>query len=328
MRSFFDHSLTAPYRKKRENLNNDHRAAPLENTRPGHGTFMGIPSYQAGTHADAVILGIPYDIATHPHRVGSRLGPDHVRFQSIQTRPYLSDGALTAGHGLTVADAGNVVVTPGRSQEAFASIQSGVAQILDAGAVPVTLGGDGAVTLPQLRAVSERHPELVVVHLDAHTDSYPVDAEEPFTNASTFTHAAAEGLIDVASSFHLGVRGTSSLSGVVDFASQLGYQVSSAQELLDLGMAGVAGVIREAVGDRPVYLCWDMDIFDPSVAPGVCTPEWGGLSAAQGLELMRSFAALNLVAVDINTVSPPHDPTGATGSLAARVLLEALHSLA
>ena len=290
---------------------------------------MGIPSYQTGVDADAVILGIPYDIATHPHRVGSRLGPDHVRFQSIQTRPYLSDGPLTAGHGLTVVDAGNVIVTPGKSVEAFAAIHSAVGQILDAGAVPVTLGGDGAVTLPQLRAVSERHPEFVVVHLDAHTDCYPVDADEPFTNATTFTHAASEGLIDVPSSFHLGVRGTSSLSGVVDFASQLGYRVSSAQEILDLGMAKAASQILETVGSsRPVYLCWDMDVFDPSVAPGVCTPEWGGLSAAQGIELMRSFAALNLVAVDINTVSPPHDPTGATGSLAARVLLEALHSLA
>ena len=304
-------------------MNND-----LDNTRPAHGTFMGIPSYQAGASADAVILGIPYDIATHPHRVGSRLGPDHVRFQSIQTRPYLSDGQLTAGHGLTVVDAGNVIVTPGKSVEAFTAIHSAVGQILDAGAVPVTLGGDGAVTLPQLRAVSERHPEFVVVHLDAHTDCYPVDAEEPFTNATTFTHAASEGLIDVASSFHLGVRGTSSLGGVVYFATQLGYRVSSAQDLLDQGMANVASQILETVGNRPVYLCWDMDVFDPSVAPGVCTPEWGGLSAAQGIELMRSFAALNLVAVDINTVSPPHDPTGSTGSLAARVLLEALHSLA
>lgn len=289
---------------------------------------MGIPDYQDGMPADAVILGIPYDIATHPHRVGSRLGPDHVRFQSVQTRPYLSDGPRTAGHGLTVADAGNVVVTPGKSVEAFASIQGAVGHILDAGAVPVTLGGDGAVTLPQLRAVAERHPGLVVVHFDSHTDCYPVDPDEPFTNATTFTHAASEGLIDVASSFHLGVRGTSSLGDVVDFASQLGYRVLSTQNLLDLGMAGVANHILETVGNRPVYLCWDMDVFDPSVAPGVCTPEWGGLSAAQGIELMRSFAALNVVGVDINTVSPPHDPTGSTGSLAARVLLEALHGLA
>jgi agmatinase len=289
---------------------------------------MGVPSFQTGMNADAVVLGIPYDIATHPHRVGSRLGPDHVRFQSVQTRPYLSDAQQTAGHGLTVADAGNVIVTPGRSEEAFVSIQAAVEQILDASAVPVTLGGDGAVTLPQLRAVAAAHPGLVVVHLDAHTDCYPVDPDEPFTNATTFTHAASEGLIDVASSFHLGVRGTSSLGGVVDFARQVGYRVSSAQELLDLGMANVASEILRTVGSRPVYLCWDMDVFDPSVAPGVCTPEWGGLSAAQGIELMRSFAQLNLVAVDINTVSPPHDPTGSTGSLAARMLLEALHSLA
>jgi agmatinase len=289
------------------------------------GTFMQVPPV-GEQQTDVAVLGIPYDIATHPHRVGSRLGPDHVRQQSVQTRRYLADRQGDPFALLKVADAGNVAVVAGRPTEAYPRIEGAVGAILAAGATPLTFGGDGAVTLPQLRAVAARWPDLTVVHVDAHTDAYPVDPDDPFTNATTFTHAAHEQLVDVGSSHHIGVRGTTSLPGVIAFARDLGYPVLTTMELREAGIEAVARQLTEDLRGRPVYLCWDMDIFDPSVAPGVCTPEWGGLSAAEGIKLIRALSNLDVVAYDINTVSPPHDPVGMTGSLAARVALEFLYS--
>ena len=96
----------------------------------------------------------------------------------------------------------------------------------------------------------------------------------------------------------------------------------------DIGFAQTIAEFSQVVGGRPVYLCWDMDVFDPSVAPGVCTPAWGGLSAREGIELLRSLSGLNIVAMDFNTVSPPQDVQGMAAQLCAHMIMEALVLLA
>jgi len=300
----------------------------MDHVRPASGTLFGVPDAVASASADVLVLGVPYDIATDPYRTGSREGPEHVRVRSARTRPALvdvPDGAVL--DRLTVADAGDVELTPGRPDTAFPRIQAAVAAILDRGAVPLTIGGDGAVTLPQLRAAAAAHGPLTVVHLDAHTDAYPGDAAEPYTNATTFARAVEEGVVDPASSTHAGIRGTTSFPDAVAYARDLGYAVTTMPELRRAGIEPTAHAARTRAGDRPVYLCWDMDVFDPAVAPGVCTPEWGGLTAAEGIELARALAGLNIIAIDVNTVLPNHDPYGQTGDLAARMLLELLHLL-
>lgn len=305
------------------------RSWPPAEVRPASGTLLGVPSAADCDGPDVIALGVPYDIATDPYRVGSRMGPDHVRTMSAQTRPALvdvPDGAVL--DRLRVADGGNVTVTPGRPEPAFAAIEAAVAAILAADAVPLTIGGDGAVTLPQLRAVAGEHGPLAVVHLDAHTDAYPGDQAEPYTNATTYARAVEEGLVDAGASAHLGVRGTTSFPGAVAYARDLGYDVVTMPELHRAGVTATASAQAERLGGRPVYLCWDMDVFDPSVAPGVCTPEWGGFTAAEGIAFARALTGLNVVAVDLNTVLPPHDPYGQTGSLAARMIVELLHVLA
>ncbi|MNX98662.1 Proclavaminate amidinohydrolase [compost metagenome] len=180
------------------------------------------------------------------------------------------------------------------------------------------MGGDGAVTLPQLRAVARRHPDFVVLHFDSHTDTYPIPG---YNTATTFTRAAEEGLLDVASSFHVGTRGSSFMPGVLEFGREVGYTIMPYDDF-DRDQKAALEDIKQRIGQRPVYLCFDMDIFDPSCAPGVCTPEWGGLSAKEGLALLRQLAGLNFVAFDVNTVSPPQDVQGATAFLAATVMQE------
>ena len=147
-----------------------------------------------------------------------------------------------------------------------------------------------------------------MLHFDSHTDTYPIPG---YNTATTFTRAAEEGLLDVARSFHVGTRGSSFMPGVLEFGREVGYTIVPFDDF-DADRTGALDAIRQRIGQRPVYLCFDMDIFDPSCAPGVCTPEWGGLSPKEGLALLRQLAGLNFVAFDVNTVSPPQDVQGAT----------------
>jgi agmatinase len=189
------------------------------------------------------------------------------------------------------------------------------------------MGGDGAVTLPILRALRRHHADLAVLHVDAHTDTFPADANAEwrrFSTATTFTHAVAEDLVRPQHSFHIGARGPTYLPDAYGLARALGYNVIPNIELRQRGIASVTEEVKAALGERPVHLCWDMDVFDPSCAPGVCTPTWGGLGAAEGLAMLRALCGLNLVGFDVNTVSPPHDSAGMTALLAGFCLREAL----
>jgi len=267
------------------------------------------------------VLGIPFDCGTHPFRVGSRQGPDAIREQSRLARPFdpfRRAGVDNPSQALRAADAGNVVCWPGDPERSYPLIEEAVGRIFDAGAIPVTMGGDGAVTLPQLRAAARRHPGLVVLHFDAHTDTYPLPG---YNTATTFTRAAEESLLDLSASFHVGARGGSFMGGIIEYGRELGYTVVPFDDFISDQVA-VLDEIKRRVGDRPVYLCFDMDVFDPSCAPGVCTPEWGGLTAREGLALLRRLTGLNFVAFDVNTVSPPQDVGGATAFLAAIVMQE------
>lgn len=283
-------------------------------------TFMDAPASYDLKSSRAAILGIPFDCGTHPMRIGARLGPSSIREQSALVRrfePPLHDFDPVAS--LKVVDCGNAKVVPSAIGESFAVIEEAVWRIASASVIPVTMGGDGAVTLPQLRALHRCHPDMVALHIDAHTDTYPGEGaeRERYNTATTFTRAAEEQLIDAASSFHIGARGPTYLQGAFKHARERGYQVIPGRDLARRGMDDVLQEVHDTLTGRPVYLCFDMDFFDPSCAPGVCTPAWGGVSAIEGLELIRRLAGLRFVAFDINTVSPPHDVGGMTAFLAA-----------
>ncbi len=293
-------------------------APPLD----GVATFMRVPFSRDLSSARAVILGLPYDMGTHPTRTGARQGPAAIREQSALVRPYQPPHAdFSPLERLGVVDAGNVRLTASRVEEAHERIEAAVWAIVEAGATPVTMGGDGSVTLPQLRAVHRRYPDLAVLHLDAHTDTSPGDG---YTTGTTFTRAAEEGVLDVAHTIHVGARGTQYLQGNWDHCRAKGYELIPAADLEARGVAHVAAHLRRRLAGRPVYLCVDMDVFDASAAPGVCAPTWGGPSAREGLGLVQSLAGLDVVACDVNTMSPPHDVGGMTAFLAATVMLECL----
>jgi agmatinase len=287
-------------------------------------TFMGAPNSYDLSGAKAAILGLPYDMGVHPVRIGARLGPSAIREQSALVRPYHPpEWDFNPVTRLGLVDCGNAVVTPSRIAESFERIEEAVHRIVEAGAVPITMGGDGSVSLPQLRALHRKHPDLCVLHIDAHTDAYE-DKVNKYTTATTFTRAAEEGVVDVAHSIHLGARSTVYMPGIFEHTRGLGYELIDGREMWSQGLDGVLKHLHRRLAGRPVYLCFDMDFFDPSCAPGVCTPSWGGVNAREGIHLIQGLAGLNLVAFDINTVSPPHDVGGMTAFLAGNVMLQCL----
>ena len=288
-------------------------------------TWLGAPFGYPARNCQAAVIGIPFDCGTDPNRIGSRLGPASIREQSTNLRRYDPRSNIDVVDRLSLVDCGDVRVTPSRIDESFAAIEAALDFVIGKGVVGVTMGGDGAVTLPQVRAMARHKPDLCIVHIDAHTDAYPV---EGYNTATSFRHIAQEGLIDIKRSFQIGMRGPTMVPGVFEFCRELGYNLITMKELRSTGYEAVAARMIETIGDRPVYLCFDMDFFDPSAAPGVCTPTWGGCAAHEGLDFLEMLNPLDSRILDVNTVSPPHDSGGMTAFLAATVMWTFLSGLA
>lgn len=293
-------------------------AAPL--------TFMGAPLVtRLPPQCRVAIGGIPFDGGQHATRLGPRLGPRSVREQSLQLRPVDPDTDCDVVAALGLVDVGDARVQHGELDASQRSIAQFAGGLVETNVVPVMIGGDGSVTLPLLQAVSRRYPDLAVVHLDAHTDAYPLAGN---VGPAAFHRAAEARLLDPTASFHIGLRGPVSSTGLYAHARQLGYQLVTIADLLDRGIASVFDDVGRRIAGRPVYICWDMDFFDPSVAPGVVTPSWEGVTAREGLQVARLLRRLNIVAIDINCVSPPHDAAGLAAFLCARIIFEFLVGLA
>lgn len=288
-------------------------------------TFMGLPYRTNANGAGAAILGCPFDCGTHPFRIGARQGPQAIREQSGLIRRYQSEIADTdALAELGAIDTGNVNLVPSRPEESFEAIEEAAYRLVSAGTVPVGFGGDGSVSLPLVRAASRIHNDLTLLHFDSHTDSYEVDPVHQYDAATQFAHAALEQRVRVTGSYHIGLRGSTTRQGVYARTKELGYSIITMRHFMERGHDDVLAELQETLANRPIYLSWDMDVFDPSCAPGVCTPAWGGFLAREGLEIVRDLAGLNIVAADINTVSPPHDINGMTAFLAAAMTYEIL----
>ena len=287
-------------------------------------TFLKAPYSRDAAEARAAILGCPFDHGT-AMRVGARLGPSAIRTASHELGPYDPSAGVHLVEALGLIDAGDAEVVPSQVERSFAAIEEACQALLSQDCIPVTMGGDGMVTLPQLRATAKRHGPLALVHIDAHSDTYPWAG---YNTASTFSRAHEEGLLDVARSCHVGLRGTTSDPGAWRYPADLGFTLISMADLRDRGAVATGQAITAQVGEAPCYLCFDMDVFDASIAPGVCNPVYGGATVAEAFALLDALSGLNTVTYDVNTVSPPHDVQNMTALLAATVMVRFLQQIA
>jgi agmatinase len=226
-------------------------------------------------------------------------------------------------------DGGNVVFPPFDRDAVRACIQNEVSAIVNAGAAPFVVGGDHSIALPALRAIASKHGPVAVVHVDAHADtSGPETWGEEFHHGTPLRHALSEKLIAPDQLYQIGLRGPWGSSEDGLFAAAHGGTTISAADLSERGVVDVMGEIARNIGDRPVYLTFDIDAVDPAFAPGTGTPVPGGLSSREALEVIRLLAGVKLVGMDLVEVSPPLDHADITSHLAAHLLYEGLALLA
>jgi agmatinase len=293
-------------------------------------SFMRVPLAQTATDADVAVLGLPSD-SGGPYRTGSRFGPGAIRSQSVMLRPVNPHRSnLNVFETLKVVDVGDSMIVPGYLERTMVYIEEAVGRIADTGAIPLSLGGDHSVTLPELRALARRAGPLALVHWDSHTDTWESYFDDQKYSAGTpFRRAAEEGLIEPASSIQIGMRGTLFRDSDILQSIDLGFDVVTTDQALALGPVALADRVRERVGNRPAFLTFDMDFVDPASAPGVQTPEAGGPTAREALMIVRALRGLSVAGADVVETNPLYDGPGqVTSLLAATVAAEFLALIA
>jgi agmatinase len=289
-------------------------------------TFMRTPHVTELAGVDAVVYGIPFDTATS-YRTGPRFGPEAIRSASALLRPYNPALDVNVVERLSLVDYGDVPVSPGDTERTYAQVEEALAPIVAAGVFPLALGGDHSITLAELRALARVHGPLALVQLDSHGDVWEQYFGQQYFHGTTFKRALEEGLLEPRASVQAGMRG--SLYGAEDItvARDLGFTVLTTDELRDLGPAAYGELVRSTVGDRPVFVSFDIDFLDPAFAPGTGTPEAGGFSTTEALALLRSLRGITLAGCDVVEVSPPYDGPGQVTALAAATVAYELLSL-
>jgi agmatinase len=287
---------------------------PLSGTHQGNG-FHGAPFRDDPAGADIAVLGCSYDLGT-TYRSGARFGPKHLR----EFGRYV--GAWESGvwpwvddvrNRQTIVDLGDVAFSAGYWESFRDAAMARVAEVMDAGAGLLALGGDHFVTYPLAKAVAEKHGPLAIVHFDSHTDDLP----SPLHNHGTmFFHGVVEGWIDPKASCHLGIRSPH------DHSRALGYTIFDATYIHEHSSAQIAADVKALAGDRPAYVTFDIDFVDPAFAPGTGTPVPGGPDSYKSREILFEFdnVGLNVVAADLVEVAPLYDGPGDITSLLGATL--------
>ena len=279
--------------------------------------FLGLRRHDHG--ADLTIAGIPLDIGV-TNRPGARFGPQAIRHASRM----LVDGAHPQSWvdpaTLSLSDIGDFAVALGDLPESLRLIEQQAA----ACAHLLALGGEHGITLPLLRALARRLGGPVgLVHFDAHVDTWPDSFGQAFGHGSPFYHAIREGLVDPHRMVQVGIRSPVQRE-VWDWTLGQGVTILTAQDVHEIGPAVVADRIRAVVGTSGTYLSFDIDVLDPSAAPGTGTPEVGGLASWQMQAILRRLRGMQFVGMDVVEVAPAYDIAEITSLAAATVAWEYL----
>jgi guanidinobutyrase len=292
----------------------------------GIASFMRLPIISDLTQLDVAIVGVPFDLGTS-NRPGARFGPRGIRSESVLIRPYNMATRAAPFDSLRIADTGDVATNPYNLLDSVDRIQAHYKTIAAAGVTPVSIGGDHTIVLPILRALAERHGPLALVHVDAHTDIHDSMFGERIAHGTPFRRALEEGLLHGESVTQIGVRGTGYAADDFDWSREQGFRVVQAEECWHRSLVPLMDSVRERVGSRPCYLSFDIDGLDPSFAGGTGTPEIGGITIWQAIEIIRGCTGLNLVGCDLVEVAPAYDTTGNTSLVAANLIYEMLCAL-
>jgi len=287
----------------------------------GIATFMRLPHIPRAHELDVALIGIPDGGTTY--RPGPRFGPRHVREQSAIIRSWNPVLNLNPFEKHRVADYGDLSTNPLSIDDTFERITSQLDEVLNTGARAVCVGGDHSILLPILRSVHKRFGPVGLIQFDAHNDTWGGYFGSPHSHGTPVRRAIEEGLLVGKDVLQVGLRGQVYSKDDFAFGRHHGFRVITSEEFHRGGLSPVERHLKK-LGRRPIYVTLDIDVVDPAFAPGTGTPQVGGLSSIQILELVRSLRGLNLVGCDLVEVSPPYDTGEITSLLAANLLYELL----
>ena len=281
--------------------------------------FAGVPSFLRRAYSkdaakfDLVVTGVPFDQAV-THRPGARFGPRAIREAST-----LLAGDAPYGWGydplgrFAIADMGDMAFDYAKMSDVPALIEAHVSAILAQGAACLSFGGDHSTTLANLRAHAAKHGPLGFLQFDAHPDTWSDDDPARVDHGTFVYKAMNEGILDPKRIVQVGTR--------VEVEDEAQNEITriDARTFHNKGPEAVAEMARQALGDAPVYLSFDIDALDPAYAPGTGTPQCGGLTTTQSVVILRELAGINLVGADVVEVSPPYDHAGITALAGATI---------
>ncbi len=293
------------------------------------GTFMRLPHVppQApalrAADARAAIYGLPFD-ATNISRTGANYGPRGIREISCQFLPYNATLDFDLIETLNPIDAGDCEIVLANPEKTFARAQQDIGEILDAGALPVSLGGDHSITIPAVRAVRARVGDPGLVLVDMHLDTAVDVGGEQLNHCCPISRAVDAGF-DPKKIALVGISGWMNPRSELDYCRERGITVIWLEEIWEHGTAWAVDRALQAAGAGDgTYLSFDVDSLDAAFAPGTCCPSPGGMTTREAIEIVRGVARNGLLGVDVVEAAPSLDGTPTTALIAGRIAIEAM----
>tara|TARA_B110000467_G_scaffold160276_1_gene179293 strand:- start:1555 stop:2514 length:960 start_codon:yes stop_codon:yes gene_type:complete len=264
---------------------------------------------------DLVVTGIPLDTAT-TNRPGARFGPRAIRAASTHMaweRPY--GMKFDPFDRLAVVDYGDCLFDFGKPESISNDIESHIETIINQGPCTLSFGGDHFVTYPILKAYAKKYQTPIsLIHFDAHSDTWRDDEEERIDHGTMFYKAMKQGIIDPKKSVQIGLR--------TENPDTFDFNILDGDWVHKNGNDAVIEKTLSIVGNRPVYMTFDIDCLDPSYAPGTGTPVCGGLTTHQAMSIIRGFMGINLIGMDVVEVAPAYDVSEITALAASHIAME------
>ena len=288
---------------------------------------MRLPHTTDIEKSDFAVMGLPFDTGS-TYRIGARFGPEAVRSISALIKPYNSYHKINVFDYIKGVDYGDLNVIPGYILDTYETVAKEMKLFVDNDVIPVVIGGDHSVTVPQLRALCKKHGPVALVHFDAHLDTAESYFGKKYTHGTPFSRACDEGLLIPEKTIQIGMRGTYYGEHSIKESTGRGFTVISADEALDMGLDNVIKLIHKTVGDSKVFVTFDVDACDPAYAPGTGTLIPGGFTSREAIKLIRGLKGLKFIGFDVVEVLPDLDPSDITSCLASNIIFEYLTLIA
>ncbi len=290
-------------------------------------TFMRLPHISTVEEADFAVVGVPFDTGV-TYRAGARFGPEAIRSNSVLLKPYNIAQDINIFEYCSGYDYGDLPIVPGFIEDSYDKIEKGLFPLIDKGIIPILLGGDHSITLAELRAVAKKHGPVALLQFDSHPDTMEAYFGRRYNHGTPFKRAVEEGLIQTEHSIQVGIRGSVYSKDDLNVSKDLGLELVTAVEVHKMGISNIIQKIKERVENAKVFITFDIDFVDATYAPGTGTPEVGGFTGVESLEIIRELKGLNMIGCDVVEVLPAHDPTQVTAFLASSIAYEFISLIA